>query len=99
MLNLEKALQRGSKLFEKIGEIADALIGRATGRLALRSAPFPRPGEGAARELTGRSKARNGDFRPFGAVSRRPERCVAAKPGSGDGKVVGKAAKPGAGCR
>ncbi len=37
----------------------------------------------------------NGDFRPFGAVSRRPERCVAAKPGSGDGKIVGKAAKPG----
>ena len=30
----------------------------------------------------------NGDFRPFGAVSRRPERCVAAKPGSGDGKIV-----------
>src|SRR5450631_2960371 len=31
------------------------------------------------RELTGRPKMQNGDFRPFGALSRRPERCVASK--------------------
>ena len=37
----------------------------------------------------------NGDFQPFGAVSRHPERSVAAKPGSGDGKIVGKAGTTG----
>ena len=42
----------------------------------------------ATRELTGMSKARNGDGRPFGALSCRPESACSAKPGSGDGKIV-----------
>jgi hypothetical protein len=40
------------------------------------------------RELTGRSKARNGDDRPSGPVSWRLERRVPQAPGSGDGKAV-----------
>ena len=37
------------------------------------------------RELTGRSKTRNGDGRLSGPLIRRPVRRVPQKPGSGDG--------------
>jgi hypothetical protein len=42
----------------------------------------------ATRELTGRSKTRNGDDRPSGPVSWRLERRVPQEPGSGDEKTV-----------
>ena len=42
----------------------------------------------ATRELTGKSKKRNGDDRPSGPVSWRLERRVPQEPGSGDGKTV-----------
>ena len=49
----------------------------------------------ATRELTGRSKTRNGDDRPSGPESWRLGRRVPPEPGSGDGKTVANSGQMG----